>query len=81
VDEAELKKQILTHEELISVLNKNGFNDPADVEVCVLEPNGTFYVKGKTPSDDEMGRKDLMDAILLLSEEVKSLRREIEAKG
>jgi uncharacterized membrane protein YcaP (DUF421 family) len=81
VDEAELKKQILTHEELISVLNKNGFNDPADVKVCVLEPNGTFYVKGKTPSDDEMGRKDLMDAILLLSEEVKSLRREIEAKG
>ena len=81
VDEAELKKQILTQEELISVLNKNGFNDPNDVELCVLEPNGTFYVKGKSPSGDEMGRKDLMDALLMLSEEVKSLRREIEARG
>ena len=81
VDEKELKKQTLTHEELISVLNKNGFNDPGDVDTCVLEPNGTFYVKGKSPSGDEMERKDLMDAILLLSEEVKSLRREIEAKG
>jgi uncharacterized membrane protein YcaP (DUF421 family) len=81
VDEEELKKQILTQEELISVLNKNGFNDPADVDLCVLEPNGTFYVKGKTPSGQEMGQQDLMDAILLLSEEVKSLRREIEARG
>ena len=26
-----LKQETLTHEELISVLNKNGFNDPSDV--------------------------------------------------
>src|SRR6202789_4464141 len=45
VDEAELKRQSLTHEDLVSVLNKNGFNDPADVQLCVLEPNGTFYVE------------------------------------
>ena len=81
VDEAELKKQILTHEELISVLNKNGFNDPADVEMCVLEPNGTFYVKGKSPSSSDVDQKNLMDAIVRLSDEVKSLRREIEARG
>jgi uncharacterized membrane protein YcaP (DUF421 family) len=81
VDEAELKKQILTHEELISVLNKNGFNDPADVEMCVLEPNGTFYVQGKSPSSSDVDQKNLMDAIVRLSDEVKSLRREIAARG
>src|ERR1700759_4712430 len=43
MDEAALKRECLTHEELISVLNKNGFNDPGEVEVCVLEPNGTFF--------------------------------------
>jgi uncharacterized membrane protein YcaP (DUF421 family) len=59
VDQAQLKRQGLTHEELISILNKNGFNDPADVEVCVLEPNGTFYVKGKSPSSDEIERGEL----------------------
>ena len=81
VDLAELKKQALTHEDLISVLNKNGFNDPRDVDVCVLEPNGTFYVKGKTPSSGEMEQEQLMDAIRMLSDEVKALRREIEARG
>jgi uncharacterized membrane protein YcaP (DUF421 family) len=60
VDEIELKKQTLTHEELVSVLNKNGFNDPQDVEICVLEPNGTFYVKGKSPSSDDMVRYELL---------------------
>ena len=81
VDVAELKRQSLTHEDLISVLNKNGFNDPGDVDVCVLEPNGTFYVKGKSPSSDEVEQGQLMDAIRLLSDEVKALRQEIRARG
>jgi len=80
VDVAELKRQILTHEELISVLNKNGFNDPADVDLCVLEPNGTFYVTGKNPSNFEVEHGELMEAIGRLSNEVKALRQQIEAR-
>ena len=56
VDEAALKHECLTPEELFSVLNKNGFNNPAEVEICILEPNGTFYVKGKQPSGDQVER-------------------------
>jgi uncharacterized membrane protein YcaP (DUF421 family) len=81
VDEPQLKRQGLTHEDLISILNKNGFNNPADVEVCVLEPNGTFYVKGKSPSSDEVGRGELMAALQQLSGEVKALRDQIAARG
>jgi uncharacterized membrane protein YcaP (DUF421 family) len=81
VDEVELKKQSLTHEDLISVLNKNGFNDPADVQMCVLEPNGTFYVEGKKPSSDTLERQKMITALAELSTEVKALRREIEARG
>jgi uncharacterized membrane protein YcaP (DUF421 family) len=81
VDEAELKNQSLTHEDLISVLNKNGFNDPADVQSCVLEPNGTFYVEGKKPSSDSVERQQMIRALAELSTEVKALRRELEAKG
>jgi uncharacterized membrane protein YcaP (DUF421 family) len=81
VDEEELKKETLTHEELISVLNKNGFNDPADVELCVLEPSGTFFVQGKSPSSDDVERGEIMKALAELSAEVKALRREIAARG
>jgi uncharacterized membrane protein YcaP (DUF421 family) len=80
VDEAELKRQTLTHEELTSVLNKNGFSDAEQVETCVLEPNGTFYVKGKSPSFEETEKADILQAIERLSVEVKSLRRELESR-
>jgi uncharacterized membrane protein YcaP (DUF421 family) len=81
VDEVELKKQSLTHVELISVLNKSGYNNPADVELCVLEPNGTFFVQGKNPSSDEVERSKMIAALAELSAEVKALRREISARG
>jgi len=80
-DEAEMRRQSLTHEDLVSVLNKNGFNDVEDVDLCVLEPNGTFYVKGKSPSSDEVERGEMMAVLTELMAEVKALRLQVEAKG
>jgi uncharacterized membrane protein YcaP (DUF421 family) len=81
MDEAALKRECLTHEELISVLNKNGFNDPGEVEVCVLEPNGTFFVKGKQPSSDQIERAQLMSALESLRAEVIAMREQIGGRG
>jgi uncharacterized membrane protein YcaP (DUF421 family) len=81
LDELELKRQTLTMEDLISVLNKNGFNEIVDVDLCVLEPNGTFFVKGKTPSSDDIERGELMAALLELTDEVRSLRAQIEHRA
>lgn len=80
-DQKELKRQGLSYEELISILNKNGFNDPSDVYVCVLEPNGTFYVKGKSPSSDEIERGELLAALQQLSNEVQALREHMEGNA
>jgi uncharacterized membrane protein YcaP (DUF421 family) len=81
VDDAEMKRQSLTHEDLVSVLNKNGFSDPADVKACVLEPNGTFYVEGKKPSTDAREREEMVRAITELTNEVRALRREVGERG
>ena len=81
VDEAALKHECLTPEELFSVLNKNGFNNPAEVEICILEPNGTFYVKGKQPSGDQVERAQLMSALEGLRTEVIALREQIAGRG
>jgi len=77
VDQKALKEESLTHEELISILNKNGFDNPADVDVCVLQPNGTFFVKGKQPAKDDVDRAELMAAIQSLHAEVMALRGEM----
>ena len=77
VSEEALKKETLTYEELVSVLNKNGFNDPADVDQCVLEPNGTFFVKGKTPTTETVHSRELMRAIEQLTAQVAAMRAEL----
>ena len=81
VDEKAMKQETLTHEELISVLNKNGFNHPDDIKLCVLEPNGTFYVEGLTPTQETVHSKALMDAVTKLTAQVQELRAELAAKG
>ena len=80
VDEAALRREALSHEELISVLNKNGFSDPSEVETCVLEPNGTFYVKGRQPTSDQVERSELMAALDGLRAEVIALREQISGR-
>ncbi len=76
-----MKEETMTHEELISVLNKNGFNRPEDVKLCILEPTGTFYVEGITPTQATVQSADLMHAVERLASELRDLRAEIAAKG
>lgn len=80
VNEEEMKRQTLTPEDLTSVLNKNGFGDPSEVDLCVLEPNGTFYVKGKTPSIEQVEMGEIMAVLGQLSDEVRALRLELEGR-
>lgn len=80
VDVAAVKSQSLTHEELITALNRNGFNNPAEVELCVLEPSGTFFVKGKLPTGDQKERAELMTVLKGLRAEVMALREQIDAR-
>jgi uncharacterized membrane protein YcaP (DUF421 family) len=76
-----MAKEALTMEELISILNKNGFDDPREVDQCVLEPNGTFFVKARHPSVLEAHSHDVKNALHSLTLEVKALRAELAARG
>ncbi len=81
VDVAACKRERLTREELITALNRNGFNEPEDVALCVLEPNGTFFVKGKSPSGDDQDQAALMAAVGKLTAEVAGMRAQLGLQG
>ena len=49
--------------ELISVVHKQGLKDFSEVQVCALEPNGTFYVEAKKPSLEETHISALQEAV------------------
>jgi len=84
VDWAEAKREALTELELRSVLHRQGYDDFSEIEKCVLEPNGNFYIEGiKSKSDDAQRadiRKEIREGLAALNREVKELRAELAAR-
>ena len=80
VDHAALEKETLTELELRAVLHKQGITDYSEVETCVLEPNGTFYVEETKPSLDETHIAALKETIEALRGEVKAMRAEFASR-
>ena len=60
VQRKELAKELLTESELVTVCHRQGFTHISEIESCVLEPGGTFFVKGKNPTADESFRNEVL---------------------
>jgi uncharacterized membrane protein YcaP (DUF421 family) len=74
VDHEALKKEILSIEELMAVVHRQGFDDFDQVQECTLGPNGTFYVRGRQPSEDDNRHSALIARLDELSREVRELK-------
>ncbi|MCU1320947.1 MAG: hypothetical protein JWM43_596 [Acidobacteriaceae bacterium] len=79
VDKKALEKEALTELELLSVIHKQGLNSFSEVEKCVLEPNGNFYVEAVSPSIGDAEREEVLKAVRELTLEVKNLKAELKA--
>jgi uncharacterized membrane protein YcaP (DUF421 family) len=80
VDWEAAKKEALTELELRSVMHKQGFDRFEEIEKCVLEPNGNFYMEGIKSMSDDAQRADLMKAIEMLTREVREMRAELATR-
>jgi uncharacterized membrane protein YcaP (DUF421 family) len=81
VDHAALKKELMTEEELLGVVRKQGYENFFEVAKCVLEPNGSFYISAIKPSFDDTRQQELLDRLDLLSGEVQALRTELAKRA
>ena len=70
-----LAKELLTESELLTVLHRQGFSGLEEVERCVLEPGGTFSVKGKQPLPEERRYAELLARLDQISLQVQALGR------
>ena len=77
IDREALQRETLTELELTDVLHRQGFDDASEVDRCVLEPNGTFYIEGKKPSADDQQRAEMLDVLRSLTAEVKQLKAQL----
>lgn len=76
VDERALNKEMLTREELMDIVHRNGLKHLREVRRCELEPNGTFYVEAMDPSTTEMHHAELVAKIEALTRAVEELKAE-----
>ena len=55
-----LAKELLTRAELMTVLHRQGFDSMHEVERCILEPGGTFYIQRKMPPTEKLEHDEVM---------------------
>ena len=80
VDRKALAKEMLTESELTTVAHRQGFDDLEDIESCVLEPGGTFFIKGKRPGSDDLQHAEVMARLDDLGKEMEALRARLEKR-
>jgi uncharacterized membrane protein YcaP (DUF421 family) len=68
-----LAKELLTESELLTICHRQGFADIDDVQTAVLEPGGTFFLKGKSPSEEDTFRKEVLGRLEEISQRLEHL--------
>jgi uncharacterized membrane protein YcaP (DUF421 family) len=74
VRRAEMARELLTQSELMTVLHRQGFAKIADVQRCVIEPGGGFYVQAKEPQPAERQHAEVMARLEELSRQIQGLK-------
>jgi len=68
-----LAQEMLTESELLTICHRQGFADIDEVQTAVLEPGGTFFLKGKSPSDEDNFRKEVLSQLEKLNQRLDHL--------
>ena len=79
--EKALARELLSRSELLVALHRQGFDGIDDVESCVLEPGGVFFIKGKAPPAEERRQAEIIAGIAGLKGEMEQLRRTLETRS
>ncbi len=61
--ERNLAKELLTKAELLTVAHRQGFTHLSEVDECILEPGGNFFVKGKDPAMQDLRHGELLNRL------------------
>ena len=69
-----LAKELLTESELLTVAHRQGFDSLEEIETCVIEPGGVFFIKGKTPSEEAREHREVMARLEEISKQLEELK-------
>ncbi len=76
-----LARELLTNADLMTVLHRQGFDSHEEVQRCVLEPGGTFYIQRKLPDEDTLHHGEVMAQLKDLTAKLEALLQREGASG
>ena len=81
IDHAAMRREMLSQDELLAVIHRQGYDDFDEVEECSIGPNGQFYVRGRQPSQEDERHAALMKRLDELGRELSDLKGRLPAPG
>jgi uncharacterized membrane protein YcaP (DUF421 family) len=69
-----LAKELLTRSDLITMAHRQGFATLGEIERCVLEPGGTFFIKGRTPPVRDRHHAEVVKRLDDLARQIEGLK-------
>jgi uncharacterized membrane protein YcaP (DUF421 family) len=76
-----LAKELVTENELLSVLHRQGFSTLDEVEHCALEPGGTFAVIAKQPFLAQRRHEELLERLNFLALRLEKLEKALAERS
>jgi uncharacterized membrane protein YcaP (DUF421 family) len=70
-----LAKELLTESELLMVVHRQGYSSLKEIDRCVLEPGGGFFIRGKKPPISERQHAELLARLDRIDDQLSELRR------
>jgi len=80
VNHMALAKELITEADLTVVAHRQGFVDVEEIDKCILEPGGTFFMQGKKPAVDDLRHAELVTLIGELRQQVDLLGMEVRKR-
>lgn len=79
LDRDALRKELLTQTELLAAVHRQGFDGFQEVKKCTLEPNGSFYIEGRKPTETETQHVDLISRLDQIQRDLRQIQKQLPA--
>jgi uncharacterized membrane protein YcaP (DUF421 family) len=76
----EMARELLTESELITVVRRQGFKSLKEIDRCLLDPNGTFIIEGKSPPIAETRHAELLAHLEQINKQLGELKQQIQSR-
>ncbi len=76
-----LAKEQLTRSELLTVAHRQGFTSLDEVQRCVLEPGGIFFMQAKLPPVEERRHAEILGHLDHLARQIEAIAEKLKDSG